>query len=375
MYINIYIQKKEGASPMSNSQTLTPQEILSHNLKTLRKYLGKSQRTFSHETDISTPTLSSYENGATLPSLEFLLYLKTTYHISIDDFMSRNMTVSDFSNTISASTQNTFPELPQNIYRYIGTYYLYYFGTAQKGDVHSKDPESLLHRGIMTLYRDTSDENSNLQVISCFNLKENAANRLFNEISESSQDQHLKETSKITAILRKYILQDQSNIYTGEVLLSPSNLFIQLDHANRDHGLLIFRNPLSEQKKYIGGIGCMNSVSKGYSFDPCIQYIGISRYILDVSVEDIFKELLIDSVEFDVRTETLELINLFKKLYIETDNSLLFSEEQKSCFIQSTLEKYIEKTINYNLFLTEKISISRDDNWYHFIKKYRKRRK
>lgn len=356
---------------MSNQQFLTPNEIISHNLKTLREYLGKNQKTFSIEVGISTPTLSSYENGATFPSLEFLLYLKTNYHISIDEFISRNMTASDFYNAFPE--QNEFSESSLNVHRYIGTYCLHYFGTGKKGDAHVKDAEDLLHRGIMTLYRNTANQDGKLSVISCFNLKENTANKLFYEISEISQKQSLKETDKITAILKKYDMQSESNIYTGTVLFSPNNLFIQLSHANRDHGLLILRNPSSEQKKYIGGIGCINSVSKGYSFDPCIQYIGLSRYILDVSAEDIFKELLIHPVEFDIHTETLELISLFKKLYIETDSSLLFSEDQKSCFIQSTLEKYIEKTINCNLFLTEKVSDSKDDAWYHFIKKYRKR--
>ena len=358
---------------MPDNQFAMHREILSHNLKTLREYLGKNQKIFSLEAGVSTPTLSSYENGATLPSLEFLLYLKTTYHISIDEFMNRNMTVSDFCN--AASAQVIFPEPPLNIYRYTGTYYLYYFGTAKKGDVHTENPENLLHRGVMTLYRNTFTEDNKLQVISCFNLKENAANKLFYEISELAQSQHIKETEKISALLKKYNSFSESNLYAGDVLISSNNLFIQLNHANRDHGLLILRNPLSEQKKYIGGIGCINSVSKGYSFDPCLQYIGLSRYILDVSVEDIFKELLINRIEFDMHIETLELINLFKKLYVETDNFLLFSEEQKSYFIQSTLEKYIEKDINCNLFLTEKVSISKDDTWYHFIKKYRKRRK
>ena len=356
---------------MSNQQILTPYEIISHNLKTLREYLGKNQKLFSLEAGISTPTLSSYENGATFPSLDFLLYLKSTYHISIDEFTSRNMTISDFSSTLSE--HNNFLEPPLNVHRYIGTYCLYYFGTGKRGDAHAEDAENLLHRGVMTLYRNASSQEHDLCVISCFNLEENAANKLFYEISELAQKQHMKETDKITTMLKKYNMQSESNIYTGTALFSPNNLFIQLNHANRDHGFLILRNPSSEQKKYIGGIGCINSVSKGYSFDPCIQYMGLSRYILDVSAEDIFKELLIHPVEFDIHAETLELISLFKKLYIETDSALLFSEEQKSCFIQSTFEKYIEKIMNCNLFLTEKVSDSKDDAWYHFIKKYRKR--
>lgn len=356
---------------MPDNQLITSQEIIARNLKTLREYLGKNQKVFSAEAKISTPTLSSYENGSTPPSLEFLLYLKTTYHISIDDFTGRSMSILDFSKTLSA--QPDFSNHSINIHRYTGTYYLYYFGTGKKGDAHSESAENLLHQGIITLYCDTARQNNSLRAISCFNLKENTVDRLFHEIWAISQKQNIKETERINEIINKYTSQSSSNIYTGNVLFSPNNLFIQLDHSNRDHGLLILRNPLSEQKKYIGGIGCINSVSKGYSFDPCMQCIGLSRYVLDVSAEDIFKELLIHSTNFDIRTETLELISLFKKLYLEMDNAFLFSEEQKSWFIQSTLEKCIEKTINCNLFLTEKVSDSRDDAWYHFIKKYRKK--
>lgn len=356
---------------MENRPSINNQEIISHNLKTLREYLGISQKNFSVEAKISTPTLSSYENGATFPSLDFLLYLKNTYNISIDKFVTNNMTVSDFSDALSQHL-NT-PNQSMNLHKYMGTYYLYYFGTGRKGDAHKEDSEKLLHRGIMTLYSSTAEKNDKLNVISCFNLKENAADKLFREITEISQRQHVKETTKITSIINKYMVQSETNIYTGKALFSPNNIFIHLSHTSRDHGLLILRNPSSEQNKYIGGIGCINSVSKGYSSDPCIQYIGLSRYVLSVSAEDISRELLLHSIDFDIRTETLEIIALFKKLYIEPESSLLFSEEQKSWFIQSTLEKHIEEIVNRNLFLNKKVSDSKDDAWYHFIKKYRKK--
>ena len=68
---------KKRSYIMSDNHFAIHREILSHNLKTLREYLGKNQKTFSIEASISTPTLSSYENGATLPSLwNFYFILK-----------------------------------------------------------------------------------------------------------------------------------------------------------------------------------------------------------------------------------------------------------------------------------------------------------
>lgn len=40
---------------MSDNHFAIHREILSHNLKTLREYLGKNQKTFSIEAGISTP--------------------------------------------------------------------------------------------------------------------------------------------------------------------------------------------------------------------------------------------------------------------------------------------------------------------------------
>ena len=53
----------------------------------------------------------------------------------------------------------------------------------------------------------------------------------------------------------------------------------------------------------------------------------------------------------------------------ETDESKPgFSEYQKSIVVRSTLERYIKKSLERNMFRYGKISERDDDEWYHTIK-------
>lgn len=337
--------------------------IIGKNIKTLRTILKKSQKDFATDAHISTPTLSSYENGSTLPSLEFLLYIKRAYNISIDLFTSELLTPSEIQQNLSTSPNLYIPPI---IDKYEGTYILYYYSTSSYNAQHTPIPSYAIKTGLLTLYL---KPNSTVNAIACFNIDQSALQTVYSNINQITNG--FKIIDNIDLISQIYKGTNETNVYNGYVDFSPNNIYIHLNHNNRDCALIILRNPSSEQKIYWGGMGTMNSVSKGNSQDPCIQCIGLTRYPLKISLDEIARELQLNHATLNLYSETIELINIFKKLYIEPSlTSMPFSDEQKSCLIQSLLEKYIDEAITANLFRTRKISSDLDNKWYHIIKKY-----
>lgn len=340
--------------------------IIGQNIKTLRDVLKKNQKDFAKETNISTPTLSSYENNSTLPSLDFLLYLKDTYNISLDNFTSELLSTTDIQQGIS-STPDIF--FPSNLEKYLGTYILYYYTTSTQDSKNCILPAQALRMGLLTLY---SKSTTTVNALACFNLDSLKLKDIYSTIAQIPSTQN--KNQKIQFITQTYSKANQTNYYKGNVTFSPDNIFINLNHNYRDCSLIILKNPNSEQSRYIGGIGTMNSVSKGFNLDPCIQCIALSRYPLTISADEIARELQFNHINLNMYNETLELINAFKNLYTKASlTSIPFSDEQKTYLIQSLLEKFVDETITSNLFRIKKVSSDKDDDWYHLIKKYSKK--
>lgn len=338
-------------------------KIIGKNIKTLRTVYKKNQKEFSASAGISTPTLSSYENGTTLPSLEFLLYLKNTFNISIDLFISELLSPSEIQQT-SSSSPNIY--IPPTIGKYEGTYILYYYTTSTQSTQHDPIPSHALRTGLLTLYLKS---NSSVSAIACFNLAESSLQNIYSTIIQNTTE---REAAKNVEFIKKtYKTANETNVYNGYVDFSPNNIFIHLSHNNRDYSLIILKNPNSEQKIYWGGMGTMNSVSKGNSQDPCIECVALSRYPLIISTDEIARELQFSHTDLNLYNETIELINIFKKLYIDSSAiSMPFSDEQKTYLVQSLLEKCVSETMTSNLFRTKKISSETDDKWYHIVKKH-----
>jgi len=339
---------------------------IGQNIKTLRDVLNKSQKDFAKETNISTPTLSSYENNATLPSLDFLLYLKNKYNISIDTFTSELLSADEIQQEMAA-VPSFF--IPSNIKKYLGTYILYYYTTSTQDSKNCIIPAQALRMGLLTLYSKSSNI---VDALACFNLDSTMLENIYNSITQSNNI--YKGTQEIQLIHKTYAQTSKTNYYKGNVTFSPDNIFISLNHNYRDCSLIILKNPNSEQSTYIGGIGTMNSVSKGFNLDPCIQCVALSRYPLTISLDEIARELQFNHINLNMYNETLELINAFKNLYTKASlTSVPFSDEQKTYLIQSLLEKFVDETVTSNLFRIKKVSSDKDDDWYHLIKRYSKK--
>lgn len=170
-------------------------------------------------------------------------------------------------------------------------------------------------------------------------------------------------------ILEKIDTGYSSMAYYGNFEMGQEHAFLNLRHAGTDRALAILHRVDSNKDKYLGGIAAINSISKGRERMPVLQFLGISRYRLCISPEDIQHALLLSYPIVDVEEEVQEVLRIHRVLFIDNDDARnSFTPEQKKAVIQSTVERAVRRNLINNAFRYAKISGEDDDIWYHLIK-------
>jgi hypothetical protein len=79
--------------------------------------------------------------------------------------------------------------------------------------------------------------------------------------------------------------------------------------------------------------------------------------------------LALDVVDINVHNETQTLVELFKNLYLNTnENALKLEEYQKRKIFEDALENIVADCVESNIFRFAKISAKEDDHYYNLIK-------
>ena len=334
-------------------------ESVAENLRKLIQRNKISQKELADRVGVTAASMTDYCKGRRLPTVEFMVALKKLYGISIDEFLTQSISIKENvsrgkEHETDASTLTTFR-------KYCGTYFVYYFDTSKLKGRDTLIPRDSLLYGILCIYETPSFidiPHYGCAAVLGLHEREMAA-------TVKKKLEELRQPSEIrTFIGREY----PNSAYFGDFELSQEHAFVSMSHANTDKALLILHRVDNNKENYTGGIGTVNSVSKGRERMPVVQFMGISRYPLSLSAEEIHHKLLLDYPTFHAEAETEEMIRTFRTLYAAEGNSRYeFSEYQKSVMVQSTLERYIRKSLERNMFRYGKISELDDDDWYHSI--------
>ena len=342
-----------------HSAPSTQQELcdaVAGNLKKLIERNDLTQRKLADQVGVAPATMSDYCKGRRLPTVEFLVELKKRYDISIDEFLTQSVPVgeSSFSET-DDHTLTTYR-------KYCGIYSVYYFDTSKLKGRDSLAPRNSLMYGILYIY-----ENRSLIGRPRYNCA--AILGIHDRDSAASVKAKLEEIGQPSRVLEYVGREYENTAYYGDFEMSQEHAFISMCHANTDKALLIFHRVDNNKANYTGGIGTINSISKGRERMPVVQFIGLSRCPLSLSDEEIHHKLLLNYPTFNAEEETKDMMETIKTLYgAQGETQLPFSEYQKSVIIQSNLERYIRKSLERNMFRYGKISERDDDDWYHSIR-------
>ena len=333
-------------------------KIVPANLKRLIVQNKTSQKKLAQEMHITESAMSGYCKGKSMPGVEFFVKLKELYGISIDEFLTKYAT----PGTVSQSDLVQDNALTDTYRKYCGSYYVYYLNAGRyKGNDDSAPGSSIIY-GVLYIYENPSA--LGIPEFSCAAIlgikdKDDAV------FIKDTLDRFTEPTDSINYIEKEH----GDTAYFGSFDITHDHAFINMSDGIADKALLILHHPKILRKEYIGGLCTINSVSKGRRKDPVVQFMGLSRYPLPMSAEEIHHCLLLDHPSLTTEADTVELIETMKSLYCEEgDNHSSLSERQKSIIVRSHLEMFIKKSLETNIFRYGKISGDDDDDWYHIIK-------
>lgn len=332
--------------------------VIKTNLKTLLKMQNITQKTLAEQVGVSPSTMNDYCSGKRVPQATLLVQLRKLYGIDLNDFLT---------STISApvSTRQTDPSPNEGIRddyaKYCGPYLVYFMDTSKYKGRDTLTPSLSLLYGILYIYEDPSSI-ANIQykcaaVLGIEN-KEDAAALLEEFRSATTVD-----------ILGKIDTSYGAKSYYGDFELSAEHIFINLRHPGTDRAFAILHKVNNNKKYYAGGIGAINSISKGREHMPVMQFFGMTRHPLALSPEEIQHALLLKYPIIDVKEGTEEVLHAIRKLFLDDDDARsAFSFDQKRIFLTSIIERIVRVNIERNAFRYAKVSTEDDDIWYHIAK-------
>ena len=338
--------------------------IASSNMLRLLKQTRLTQKEMARKLGVAPASMTDYCKGRRLPNMEFFVALKEQFGISIDEFVTKDLTPSD---TLAPPKTQVFDQqLLETYKKYCCSQFLYYFDTSKTKGRDIQAPRDSVLYGILYIYE--NPDSTEVPEFKC------AAILGIDDRDEVSRLKSKLDKMKDPGKILEYISSNyESAAYYGDFTLSQLYGFVSISHANTDKALLIFHRVDNNKPEIIGGIGTINSVSKGREHVPVVQFIGMSKYPLSMSVEEIHYNLLLDYPSFEADQEMVdEMITNFKALYADPDGAICkgFSDYEKAIMVKSTLDKYVRTALTRNMFRYGKITgTTDDDQWYHAIKK------
>ena len=317
-------------------------EVFNTNLRMLASIL--TQKQIAKDTGVSPSSIANYVAGTSEPSASFLLSLRRAYHINIDSFLTEPLKESNFTKSQDSSCD-----------KFLGNYIVYYYNaSAYKGKIDTYNSE-VLNFGLISVFKDEFDNANQIKTLGLFMKSRREIENCLKTLNDAEGN-----CQKIKSFYDKY-----NDLYHGTIRQNSTEVFISLETEN-DNCLIILNNPPTS-KKYIGGLGTVNSISRGREHAPCIQFILLSSHPLQIPDGEIYDMLSLGSGDIDVKGDAEDLIELFKKLYI-SDAGNGFNEAQKQRIIEDSLSVLASNIVNANMFRFAKVSDFEDDNYYRMIK-------
>ena len=309
------------------------------NLKVLsNKY---TQKYIADRTGFSQSSINNYLTKNSEPSIQFLIALKNAFGICLDDFLFSDI---DISNEMSYD-------------KYIGNYMVYYYNNnSYKGEVHVNITNTLNY-GIISIVKE-KDLDKNVVVYGTFVKSKMEATKLLKDFNATAQSKD---------IISKY--QAIGNLYKGSISTTDQSIFIDLNNNfNGDQTFIILNNPPTKNN-YIGGVGTVNSIARGREHNPCVQFVIISKKLIDKPDGEIYNCLKFDDYNINFDYAIKDIVDLFKRLYLDKNEiSSTLTENQKNAIIQNKLEYHFDEILDANVFRFAKVSNKEDDKIYKLIK-------
>lgn len=310
--------------------------------KNLKKLANTyTQKYIAEKTGFSQSSINNYISKASEPSIQFLIALKNAFGICLDDFLFSEI---DVEEEISYE-------------RFVGNYIVYYYNNnSYKGEVYH-NLTNTLNYGVISVVKEKALDKKVITLGTFFKNRASAI-KLLKEVNS---------LNSVEEIINAY--EEVGNTYKGDLHTTEQNIFIDLGNKNNgDKCYMIFNNPPSDLN-YVGGVGTINTVARGRERNPCIQFLIMSRKLIDKPDGEIYDCLKFDDYDVNLDYAIKDIIDLFKRLYVEQNEiSSDLTENQKFAIVQNKLQFHFGEILEANIFRFAKISNKEDDGIYKLIR-------
>lgn len=358
---------KGGPFMLTNEKAAS--ELLSKNLTYIIKNEYPSQKAFAEKMEIAQATLVKILKSGQIPSIyPFFYNLEKEPQYTMSEVLSTDIAIEDekdFSADVSREQAD----------KLCGLYCFYYYDTAAFKGRDNKEAKEALNSGLLLVYRNR--ESKEYVCMAQFGMKVKEMREKFLNCGGGK----IGTGTSLDTIAAKMKSYSSVHLYQGTLKITSGHVYLTLDYGDKDHAFVVLHRPDGTGKYYIGGLGAMVSTSKGRTSFPCMQMLGLSRFNMDISEEEIARKLLLGYPSIKPGDKCEPLMTLIKQLYqnhSESENvsknfEIELSDIYRESLIQGEVTRLINSIVESNVFRTIKISYIDDDEWYHFVKKFNPR--
>ena len=344
-------------------------EFLPKNLMYIIKNKYQSQKDFAEKMEIAPATLVKILKSGQIPGIyPFFYNLEKETQYTLSEILSTDITVSD-ENIFAADVSREQAD------KLCGLYCFYYYDTAAFKGCDNKEAKEALNSGLLLIYRNR--DSKEYVCIAQFGMKVKEMREKFLNCGGGK----VSIATSLDNIVAKMKSYSSVHLYQGTVKITSGHVYLTLDYGDKDHAFVVLHRPDGTGKYYIGGLGAMVSTSKGRTSFPCMQMLGVSRFNMDISEEEIARKLLLGYPSIKPGDKCEPLLKLVKQLYqkhseyenVSKNFETELSDVYRESLIQGEVTRLINSIVESNVFRTIKISYIDDDEWYHFVKKFNPR--
>lgn len=320
------------------------------NLNFIMSKEGLSKADLRRATGVSDGTINNYMVKGKEMSLKFLIGICSIpalepYNLTLDKLMDAKY---------QEKEQKCVERLPY-LDDYCGAYVAYFIDCSQT-DMSTASRYNGLRYGIIYIYekKDTF-KRFKLDVYAQFFKPEEKrlASKLYADINRGLLNDDSTVSSHFT----------HSDCYNGDAIVSSEHIFISLNcEQYRDIALVILHAPKKKSgTAYIGGMGCLCSITRGYQHMPTAQKMLLSNDFLNVSDDNIAELLYTQSIPRTFIHEAGQLVEFYKGLHDNKDDLINYlSDADKRMLLEGRLKLIIEDCLR-NIALSD-ISVSIDED-------------
>ena len=361
-------------------------DTLKENLQKLMDALDWKQHDLANALQVGQSAVSGYlsrQNNA-IPDLKKLMKLLENSEIkelsiTLDDLIYNN-DIKLQKKKIRVRSEN------DGVGKILGQYYAYFYNQTS----FSSDGNRKMRYGVFQLYENNTlnEEKTEYRVLARFFKNEESdkhgygAADFFEKLQSltKTDNVYLDDMKRIKELFRSGTAGDES--YEGAALVSSNAIFLHIisQYYSDDAHIILPRPTKRVDTPYLGGLGLMNSVTRGENKLPACQKIILSRMPLDVTEERIGTILQQHGNRFQLNRHNMLhqadiVLKLFDHLLGESSDCPWLEEDDKYLIVENRLNALINDYIKNQIDSVTYVTVDDDKEVYRLIQDQFKKKK